>query len=80
MKTIEDVNAMKSAEFEKTFGDVAEHSPWVARNAAGDRPFAIAGSHDPGLSRGGSLPHRKRRNWRLIRAHPDLATQGKAHG
>ena len=33
MKTLEQVNALKSAEFEKAFGDVAEHSPWVARNA-----------------------------------------------
>ena len=39
MKTIQQVNDLSSAEFEKAYGDVAEHSPWVARNAAGDRPF-----------------------------------------
>ena len=43
MKTVVEVNALTAAEFEKAFGDVAEHSPWVARNAAGDRPFVVAG-------------------------------------
>jgi 2-oxo-4-hydroxy-4-carboxy-5-ureidoimidazoline decarboxylase len=28
-----EVNAMNAAQFEKTFGDIAEHSPWVAARA-----------------------------------------------
>ena len=40
MMTIADVNAMSPGAFLDAFGDVAEHSPWVARDAASFRPFA----------------------------------------
>jgi hypothetical protein len=40
MIDIEEVNGLGPAEFEAGFADVAEHSPWVARNVAGHRPFA----------------------------------------
>lgn len=76
MKTIEDVNAMEAAEFEKTFGDVAEHSPWVARNAAGDRPFVsresmIRAFNDAVRSASETA------QLALVRAHPDLAGKAK---
>jgi 2-oxo-4-hydroxy-4-carboxy-5-ureidoimidazoline decarboxylase len=76
MKTIEAVNAMEAAEFEKTFGDVAEHSPWVARNAAGDRPFVsresmIRAFHEAVHSASETA------QLALIRAHPDLAGKAK---
>ena len=76
MKTIEDINAMEAAEFEKTFGDVAEHSPWVARNAAGDRPFVsresmIRAFHEAVHSASETA------QLALIRAHPDLAGKAK---
>ena len=72
MKTLEQVNALKAAEFEKAFGDVAEHSPWVARNAAGARPYKsreamIAAFRDVVLSASETA------QLALIRAHPDLA-------
>ena len=67
---------MTSAEFEKTFGDVAEHSPWVARNAAGDRPFVsresmIRAFHEAVHSASETA------QLALIRAHPDLASKAK---
>ena len=34
------VNALDAADFTARFGDVAEHSPWVAERAAAARPFA----------------------------------------
>lgn len=76
MKTIEDVNAMEAAEFEKTFGEVAEHSPWVARNAASDRPFVsresmIRAFHEAVHSASETA------QLALIRAHPDLASKAK---
>ena len=76
MKTMEEVNALKAADFEKAFGDVAEHSPWVARNAAGDRPFVsresmIRAFHEAVLSASETA------QLALIRAHPDLATKAK---
>jgi 2-oxo-4-hydroxy-4-carboxy-5-ureidoimidazoline decarboxylase len=67
---------MSPKTFIATFGDVAEHSPWVAREADASRPFANrealvrlfetairAANHDAQLA--------------LIRAHPDLATKAK---
>ena len=76
MMNISEVNAMSPKTFIATFGDVAEHSPWVAREADASRPFANrealvrlfetairAANHDAQLA--------------LIRAHPDLATKAK---
>ena len=76
MMNISEVNAMSPKTFIATFGDVAEHSPWVAREADASRPFASrealvrhfeaairAASHDAQLT--------------LVRAHPDLATKAK---
>lgn len=70
------VNALSVAAFVSEFGDVAEHSPWVAEGAAELRPFAERGnmiaafasvlsaaSHDAQLA--------------LINAHPDLAGKAK---
>ena len=66
------VNALDTAGFTALFGDVAEHSPWVAERAASVRPFAdreavvaafVAAVRD-------SSPESQ---LELIRAHPDLA-------
>jgi 2-oxo-4-hydroxy-4-carboxy-5-ureidoimidazoline decarboxylase len=76
MKTIEQVNDMSSADFEKAFGDVAEYSPWVARHASGDRPFVsresmIRAFHEAVHSASETA------QLALIRAHPDLASKAK---
>ena len=76
MMSIFNVNAMSPKVFIEAFGDVAEHSPWVAREADASRPFANreslvkhfetairAANHDAQLD--------------LVRAHPDLATKAK---
>lgn len=76
MKTMEEVNALKAADFEKAFGDVAEHSPWVARNAAGDRPFVSRESMIRAF-REAVLSASETAQLALIRAHPDLATKAK---
>ena len=66
------VNALDAADFTARFGDVAEHSPWVAERAAAARPFAdreavvaafVAAVRD-------APPEAQ---LALIRAHPDLA-------
>ena len=69
------VNALDDGTFVALFGDVAEHTPWVAEVAAAARPFAdrealIAGFATAlaGAPRADQLA--------LVRAHPDLA--GKA--
>jgi 2-oxo-4-hydroxy-4-carboxy-5-ureidoimidazoline decarboxylase len=76
MTGLGDINAMTPADFIAAFGDVAEHSPWVAREAGAARPFD---SRDQmisafetalrGANRGAQLA--------LIRAHPDLATRAR---
>ena len=76
MMTLADVNAMPLPEFLAAFGDVAEHSPWVARKAASFRPFAtraamVAAFENALRSANGQA------QLALIRAHPDLATRAK---
>ena len=75
MTTLDEVNAMPAAAFAAAFGDVAEHSPWVAERAAQARPFAdreamiaafVAAMHAASAER----------QLALVCAHPDLA--GKA--
>ncbi len=72
---IDTVNSMSKPQFVATFGDIAEHSPWVAEEAFASGPFAdlealIAAFENAmqGAPKDAQLA--------LIRAHPDLA--GKA--
>ena len=73
--TIDDLNRMAVADFTARFGDVAEHSPWVAERAAGARPFADR----DGVARAFAAALRdatRDEKLAVLRAHPDLA--GKA--
>lgn len=76
MLTIAQVNAMSLEDFVATFGDVAEHSPWIARRAAEARPFAtreaMIGSFVTAMRSADQTTQLA-----LIRAHPDLATRAK---
>ena len=72
---LETVNALSPADFVARFGDVAEHSPWVAEVAAVARPFASREAMIAAFAaaiEGASVAARLA----LVRAHPDLA--GKA--
>lgn len=75
MRTIADINAMTAAQFLTDFGDVAEHSPWVAEAALTARPYAnreaMIAAFETAL-RNAEMPAQLA----LVRAHPDLA--GKA--
>jgi 2-oxo-4-hydroxy-4-carboxy-5-ureidoimidazoline decarboxylase len=76
MMTLQHVNAMPLADFTAAFGDVAEHSPWVARHAASIRPFASRAAMVAAFA--DSLKGARRESQlALIRAHPDLATRAK---
>lgn len=76
MITLSAVNAMTPEAFVEAFGDVAEHSPWVAREAAGVRPFAgreaMIEAFAAALAAAAPEPQLA-----LIRAHPDLATRAR---
>ena len=75
MMTLDQVNQMRHTDFMQAFGDVAEHSPWVAEAAAAERPFddrremvAAFASALQLAADGAKLA--------VLQAHPDLA--GKA--
>ncbi|MFP6747769.1 MAG: 2-oxo-4-hydroxy-4-carboxy-5-ureidoimidazoline decarboxylase [Alphaproteobacteria bacterium] len=73
--TIDDLNAMAESEFVVAFGDVAEHSHWVAEQAARARPFA---DRDDVITRFAAALRAADTDAQraVLRAHPDLA--GKA--
>lgn len=76
MISLDDVNAMSPSAFLEAFGDIAEHSPWVAREAAAFRPFpareAMIGHFENALRAAN-----REAQLALIRAHPDLANKAK---
>lgn len=73
--SIAEVDALDEAAFAERFGDVAEHSPWVAIEAARRRPF---GAREAMLEAflAALAAATEAAQLDLIRAHPDLA--GKA--
>jgi len=77
--SIDDLNRMAAADFAARFGDVAEHSPWVAERAAGARPFAGRDSVAQAFAdilRGATLDEQLA----VLRAHPDLAGRAAVAG
>ena len=77
--SIDDLNRMAVSEFTARFGDVAEHSPWVAERAAGARPFADRGAVADAFAaalRGAARDERLA----VLRAHPDLAGRAAVSG
>jgi 2-oxo-4-hydroxy-4-carboxy-5-ureidoimidazoline decarboxylase len=76
MKPIADVNLMPPQAFLEAFGDVAEHSPWVAREAASFRPFASREAMILSFECAVKSANRDAQ-LALIRAHPDLATKAR---
>lgn len=76
MTTLDDINLMPLYAFLAAFGDVAEHSPWVAEGAWEKRPF---GAREDVVAAFASAMHAASREAQLalIRAHPDLATKAR---
>ena len=66
------VNALDEAAFAVCFGDVAEHSPWVAAAAAAARPFADRAALIAAFA-GAVRAAPAAAQLALLRAHPDLA-------
>lgn len=77
--TLADANGLSAADFVAAFGDVAEHSPWVAEGAATARPFATREAMiDAFAAAIAAAPAQAR--LALIRAHPDLAGRAARAG
>lgn len=76
MISLAEINAMTQKEFTSLFGDIAEHSPWVATGAFDHRPFgnceAMVAAFAVTLA-----ATSKSNQLALINAHPDLATKAK---
>jgi 2-oxo-4-hydroxy-4-carboxy-5-ureidoimidazoline decarboxylase len=73
------INAMSEDEFVAAFGDIAEHSPWVAANAAEARPFrtrsAMVAAFRDAVA---GADHRRKKA--LLLSHPDLAGRAAIAG
>ncbi|MCW1923747.1 2-oxo-4-hydroxy-4-carboxy-5-ureidoimidazoline decarboxylase [Luteolibacter arcticus] len=70
--TVDALNAMPKAEFVACLGGIYEHSPWVAEQTAGERPFA-GKKHIADRMRAAVENADDTAKLALIRAHPDLA-------
>ena len=77
--SVGDLNRMTVSDFTARFGDVAEHSPWVAERAAGARPFA---DRDGVVDAFAATLRGAARDEQLavLRAHPDLAGRAAVIG
>ena len=77
--SLRDLNRMAVSDFTAGFGDVAEHSPWIAERAAGARPFA---DRDGVVAAFAAALRGAARDERLavLRAHPDLAGRAAVAG
>jgi 2-oxo-4-hydroxy-4-carboxy-5-ureidoimidazoline decarboxylase len=77
--SLADVNAFDDEAFLIAFGDVAEHSPWVAAKAGRARPFgtreAVVAAFEAAMRGAG-----REARLALIRAHPDLAGRAAVAG
>lgn len=76
MITLAAANRMSSADFAKAFGEIAEHSPWVAEAASKARPFKTREVMIDSF-KSAVLNGNEEKQLALIRAHPDLATRAK---
>ncbi|CAJ0776213.1 MAG: 2-oxo-4-hydroxy-4-carboxy-5-ureidoimidazoline decarboxylase [Ralstonia sp.] len=73
------LNSMDAAQFVQVLGGIYEHSPWVAEQAATQRPFAsaeaLATAMRNAVDTAGVEPQLK-----LVRAHPELAGKAAVRG
>jgi 2-oxo-4-hydroxy-4-carboxy-5-ureidoimidazoline decarboxylase len=70
------VNAMAKTAFVECFGSIAERSPWVAEQAAGERPFGDLHAMIAAFEKAVRNAARERQ-LDLLCAHPDLAGKAK---
>lgn len=74
MITLAAANRMTPGDFIKAFGEIAEHSPWVAETASKTRPYKTRDSMIEAF-KAAVLNGNEGEQLALIRAHPDLATR-----
>lgn len=74
--TLTEVNRLPTPAFLAAFGDIAEHSPWVAERAMAARPFASLGAMIEAFE-AAVRSATSEAQLALVRAHPDLATRAR---
>lgn len=79
MMSLSDVNALRDDEWISRFGDVAEHSSWVAARAALKRPFHQKSEMIAAFQRA-ICEASSDEQLALLRAHPDLAGRAARDG
>ena len=77
--SINEVNALEAHAFASRFGDVAEHSPWVAEAAFAARPFTEREALVAAFV-GAVRAAPREAQLALLRAHPDLAGRAAVAG
>ena len=77
--SLHDVNRMDEDAFVESFGDIAEHAPWVAAEAAERRPFLSPDAMIAAFTDAVARADEKRQR-ALLLAHPDLAGQAAIAG
>jgi 2-oxo-4-hydroxy-4-carboxy-5-ureidoimidazoline decarboxylase len=77
--TLDDANALPTAEFVARFGGVFEHSPWVAEQAAALRPFASVAEMHAGMCAAVATAG-EAAQLALLCAHPELASRAAIAG
>jgi 2-oxo-4-hydroxy-4-carboxy-5-ureidoimidazoline decarboxylase len=76
MISLADINVISDDAFVAQFGEIAEHSPWVAEEATLDRPYAsFVDMRSAFIDAVSGAP--REMQLALLRAHPDLATKAK---
>jgi 2-oxo-4-hydroxy-4-carboxy-5-ureidoimidazoline decarboxylase len=77
--TLEALNRMSAAEFERALGEIFERSPWAAGRAVPARPFASVEALHAAMA---AAVRRASRDEQLalLRAHPDLAGRAARAG
>ncbi len=77
--SLDELNRMDRKEFTAALGDVFEHSPWIADQVQGARPFSgLAALYDAMTA---AVRHAgAEQQMALIRAHPDLAGKAAREG
>lgn len=74
MMTLAEINALDALEFVAAFGEIAEHSPWVAAGVT--RPFSSRAAMVHAFTNV-VMSAKENLQLSLLRAHPDLATRAK---
>lgn len=77
--TLDGINAFEKSTFVAVFGDVFEHSPWVAERAWARAPFASGDDLHDAMCQA-MLEAAPAEQLALIRAHPQLAGKAAIRG